>query len=73
MRTPFEHESLAILKEGKSSCQMRSRVTPKVRTESQRTPHIYGGTAARFWPDRRSLTERQAKQLKLDDAVNNQV
>jgi len=35
-----------------------------------RAPHLYIGTAARFWPGRRSLTEEQAGALKLDDKVN---
>ncbi len=35
-----------------------------------RAPHIYVGTAARFWPDRRSLTDDQVASLKLDEAVN---
>lgn len=35
-----------------------------------RAPHIYIGTAARFWPGRRSLTEAQVAALKLDDKVN---
>jgi hypothetical protein len=33
-------------------------------------PHIYIGTAARFWPNRRSLTDDQVAQLKLEDKVN---
>jgi hypothetical protein len=35
-----------------------------------RAPHIYIGTAARFWPNRRSLTDDQVAALKLDDKVN---
>lgn len=35
-----------------------------------RAPHIYVGTAARFWPNRRSLTDGQVNLLKLDDPVN---
>lgn len=35
-----------------------------------RAPHIYIGTAARFWPDRRSLTDEQVNALKLDSPVN---
>ena len=35
-----------------------------------RAPHIYVGTAARFWPDRRSLTDDQVAELKLDEKVN---
>jgi hypothetical protein len=35
-----------------------------------RAPHIYVGTSARFWPDRRSLTDDQVASLKLDEAVN---
>ena len=35
-----------------------------------RASHIYVGTAARFWPDRRSLTDDQVASLKLDEAVN---
>lgn len=35
-----------------------------------RAPHIYIGTAARFWPNRRSLTDEQVTGLKLDDKVN---
>lgn len=33
-------------------------------------PHIYIGTAARFWPNRRSLTDDQVAALKLDDMEN---
>lgn len=35
-----------------------------------RAPHLYVGTAARFWPNRRSLTDEQVAALKLDDPVN---
>lgn len=35
-----------------------------------RAPHIYIGTAARFWPQKRSLSEEQAAALKLNDKVN---
>lgn len=35
-----------------------------------RAPHIYIGTAARFWPGRRSLLEPQVAALKLEDKVN---
>lgn len=35
-----------------------------------RAPHLYIGTAARFWPGRRSLTDEQVAALKLDDPVN---
>ena len=35
-----------------------------------RAPHIYIGTAARFWPGRRSLTDKQVAALNLDDKVN---
>lgn len=35
-----------------------------------RAPHIYIGTAARFWPDRRSLTDEQVAALQLDAPVN---
>jgi len=35
-----------------------------------RSPHIYIGTAARFWPNRKALTEQQAEELHLDDNVN---
>ncbi len=35
-----------------------------------RAPHIYIGTAARFWPDRRSLTDAQVDALQLDAPVN---
>lgn len=35
-----------------------------------RAPHIYIGTAARFWPGRRSLTDEQVAALNLDDKVN---
>ena len=35
-----------------------------------RAPHIYVGTAARFWPGRRSLTDEQVAALQLDDPVN---
>ncbi len=35
-----------------------------------RAPHLYIGTAARFWPGRSSLTEEQVAALKLDDKVN---
>lgn len=35
-----------------------------------RAPHIYVGTAARFWPGRRSLTDEQVAALKLEDKVN---
>lgn len=35
-----------------------------------RAPHIYVGLAARFWPNRRSLTDDQVAALKLDDKVN---
>ena len=35
-----------------------------------RAPHIYVGTAARFWPGRRSLTDEQVAALQLDAPVN---
>jgi hypothetical protein len=35
-----------------------------------RAPHIYIGTAARFWPGRRSLTEAQAAELEIDGPEN---
>ncbi len=35
-----------------------------------RAPHIYIGTAARFWPGRRSLTDEQVTALQLDAPVN---
>ena len=35
-----------------------------------RAPHIYIGTAARFWPGRRSLTDEQVADLQLDAPVN---
>lgn len=35
-----------------------------------RAPHIYIGTAARFWPSRRSLTDDQVTALKIDDPEN---
>ncbi|MFO0426402.1 MAG: hypothetical protein ACK526_07535 [Planctomyces sp.] len=35
-----------------------------------RAPHLYIGTAARYWPDRKSLTETQAADLRIDDKVN---
>ena len=35
-----------------------------------RAPHIYIGTAARFWPGRRSLTDEQVAALQLDTPVN---
>ncbi|OHB77495.1 MAG: hypothetical protein A2W31_12170 [Planctomycetes bacterium RBG_16_64_10] len=35
-----------------------------------RAPHMYVGTAARFWPGRRSLTDQQVAMLQLDDQVN---
>lgn len=35
-----------------------------------RAPHLYVGTAARFWPGRRSLTDEQVAALKLDAAQN---
>ncbi|MBM3998646.1 MAG: hypothetical protein FJ297_03715 [Planctomycetes bacterium] len=35
-----------------------------------RAPHIYIGTAARFWPGRRSLTDGQVAQLDLDHPRN---
>lgn len=35
-----------------------------------RAPHIYVGMAARFWPDRRSLTDQQVAALKLDAPEN---
>ena len=31
-----------------------------------RAPHIYIGTAARFWPGRRSLTDQQVAAIELD-------
>ncbi len=35
-----------------------------------RAPHLYVGTAARFWPGRRSLTDEQVAALKLEDRAN---
>jgi len=35
-----------------------------------RAPHIYVGTAARFWPGRRSLTDEQVAALQLDTPEN---
>ena len=35
-----------------------------------RAPHIYVGTAARFWPGRRSLTDEQVAALQLDAPEN---
>ncbi|MFO0871051.1 MAG: hypothetical protein U0935_19175 [Pirellulales bacterium] len=35
-----------------------------------RAPHIYLGTAARFWPGRRALTDAQVAELQLDAPVN---
>lgn len=35
-----------------------------------RAPHIYIGTAARFWPSRRSLSDAQVAALKLEDKDN---
>jgi len=35
-----------------------------------RAPHIYIGTAARFWPGRRSLTDHQVAGLGLDGPAN---
>jgi len=35
-----------------------------------RAPHIYIGLAARFWPNRRSLTDEQVAALKLEDKAN---
>lgn len=35
-----------------------------------RAPHIYVGTAARFWPGRRSLTDEQVAELQLDAPEN---
>ncbi|NUQ62090.1 MAG: hypothetical protein HUU20_06360 [Pirellulales bacterium] len=35
-----------------------------------RAPHIYIGTAARFWPGRRSLSDEQVAALQLDAPVN---
>ena len=35
-----------------------------------RAPHLYLGTAARFWPGRRGLTESQAQSLAIDDKKN---
>ena len=35
-----------------------------------RAPHLYIGTAARFWPNRQSLTDAQAAALKIEDKVN---
>ncbi len=35
-----------------------------------RAPHLYIGTAARFWPQRRSLTDAQVAALKLEDKGN---
>lgn len=35
-----------------------------------RAPHIYVGTAARFWPDRRALTDDQVASLKLNAPEN---
>ncbi len=35
-----------------------------------RAPHLYLGTAARFCPGRRSLTDAQVAALKLDDKAN---
>jgi hypothetical protein len=37
-----------------------------------RAPHIYIGTAARFWPERRSLTDAQVAALKLEGKDNYQ-
>ncbi len=35
-----------------------------------RAPHLYIGTAARFWPNRRSLTDEQVAALQLDSPEN---
>jgi hypothetical protein len=35
-----------------------------------RAPHIYIGTAARFWPGRRSLTDGQVTEISIDDKAN---
>ena len=35
-----------------------------------RAPHLYVGTAARFWPNRRSLSDAQVAELKLDAPEN---
>jgi hypothetical protein len=35
-----------------------------------RAPHLYLGTAARFWPGRRGLTEAQATELAIDAKTN---
>ena len=35
-----------------------------------RAPHLYIGLAARFWPNRRSLTDEQVATLHLEDKTN---
>ncbi len=35
-----------------------------------RAPHVYIGTAARFWPGRRSLTDQQVADLNLESNEN---
>ena len=35
-----------------------------------RAPHLYVGTAARFWPNRRSLTDPQVAALRLESPEN---
>lgn len=35
-----------------------------------RAPHLYVGTAARFWPGRRALTDEQAKAIEVDSPKN---